>query len=243
MARAHDETRGGRAGSGDHITSHRITPHARSVALDVPVDAPDERVGAHIPDGAAHDPQAQAEHRGVPKVKARLKEARHLGLKGEVVDGVDVDVAANGRRRGVRSPVPVVVLGVEEEVRAHDGNAQRDDDKNQKDEEEKAVHVVHLVVPDGGEDEVCLDEDGAEGQQAAHDGDHDGTKVPLPLGNRAGNGLDPARVIRNPVPVPADDSAEQHERERDKRPHEEHHHHGAERNGGEGVVADGNGVE
>ena len=37
----------------------------------------------------------------------------------------------------------------------------------------------HLVVPEGREDEVHLDEDGAEGQQAAHEADHRWPQVEL----------------------------------------------------------------
>lgn len=64
-----------------------------------------------------------------------------------------------------------------------------------------AAEEAHLVVPEGGEDEVHLDEDGAKGQQAAHERDDAGAQVPLALGDGRRYPLHPARIVRQPVPV------------------------------------------
>ena len=102
--------------------------------------------------------------------------------------------------RRPRRPVPVVVFGVEEEVGTDDGDAQGDDDEDEEHEEEEPVNVIHLVVPDGGEDEVRLDEDGAEGEQPAHDGDDGGVQIPLLLRDGARDGLHAARVVGHAAP-------------------------------------------
>jgi hypothetical protein len=83
---------------------------------------------------------------------------------------------------------------------------------------------AHLVVPEGGEDEVHLDEDAPEGQQPAHDRNHGGREVPLLLGDGPRDGLHPARVIWNPAPVAAHHGAQERKGERDERPDEEDNH-------------------
>ncbi len=54
----------------------------------------------------------------------------------------------------------------------------------------------HLVVPEGGEDEVHLDEDGTEGQQAPHERNYRRPQVPLLVGDGRWDALDPAWVVR-----------------------------------------------
>lgn len=49
---------------------------------------------------------------------------------------------------------PSVVLGVEQEVRAHDGDAHGHDAQDDQDQHHEAVHVVDFVGPERREDEV-----------------------------------------------------------------------------------------
>lgn len=49
---------------------------------------------------------------------------------------------------------PSVVLGVEQEVRAHDGDAHGHDAQDDQDQHHEAVHVVDFVGPERCEDEV-----------------------------------------------------------------------------------------
>ncbi len=56
--------------------------------------------------------------------------------------------------------------------------------------------LLHLIVPEGSEDEVHLDEDAAEGQQAAHEADHPRLQVEL-RGNRRRRWLHATDVTRN----------------------------------------------
>lgn len=64
------------------------------------------------------------------------------------------------------SPLPVVVLGAEQEVDEQHGDGGAGEDRDQVAEEEEAEHVVDLAEPDVVEDEEELDEDGAEGEDA-----------------------------------------------------------------------------
>ena len=79
----------------------------------------------------------------------------------------------------------------------------------------------HLVVPERREDEVHLDEDGPERQQAPHDGDDLGREVPLLQGDGAGDGLHAAGVVGRAAPVAAHDGADGGEGEGDERPDDE----------------------
>lgn len=49
---------------------------------------------------------------------------------------------------------PSVILGVEQEVRAHDGDTHSDDAQDHQDQHHEAVHVVDLIGPERREDEV-----------------------------------------------------------------------------------------
>lgn len=64
---------------------------------------------------------------------------------------------------------PSVILGVEQEVRAHDGDAHRHDAQDDQDQHHEAVHVVDLVGPERREDEVPAEG----GQRTRHRGCRD----------------------------------------------------------------------
>ena len=67
---------------------------------------------------------------------------------------VEEDVARRGAGSEEGDPLPVVVLGVEDEVRGDDGGAHAHDHEDQEDQHHEAVHVVKLVVPEAREDEI-----------------------------------------------------------------------------------------
>ena len=62
------------------------------------------------------------------------------------------------------------------EVAEQDGRLWAGDDEDEEDEEEESVHVVDLRAPDAVQDEEQLDEDAAEGEDAAHYDAGDGLK-------------------------------------------------------------------
>mmetsp|Transcript_12281 Transcript_12281/g.30008 ORF Transcript_12281/g.30008 Transcript_12281/m.30008 type:complete len:433 (-) Transcript_12281:995-2293(-) len=214
-----------------------------SVALDVAVDGAHKGGRRQVAHRAAHQAQAQAQHRGVAKVEAGLEEARHLGLEHKVVDGVEEHVERGGARHAERRPLPVIVFGVEQEVGAHDGDARGDDEQDAHHQQHEAVHVVDLVVPEGREDEVHLDEDGAKGQQPARRCDDRGPQVPLAVGHGRRDALHPAGPVGRRVPVAADDRADEAQREGDEGPQQDDGHDVAKGHGGQRLVADGDGVK
>lgn len=55
------------------------------------------------------------------------------------------------------------------EVAEEDGGLRAGDHQDEEHQEQEAEHVVGLGGPDGVQDEEELDEDAAEGQDAAHD--------------------------------------------------------------------------
>ena len=54
---------------------------------------------------------------------------------------------------------PAIVFGVEEKVHGDNGDAHSDHHEDDENEEHEAIHVVDLVRPERGEDEVHLYED------------------------------------------------------------------------------------
>jgi len=90
---------------------------------------------------------------------------------------VDCEVEGGEAASEETSPPPVVILGTKVEVAEEDGGLGAGDDQDHKHEEEKSVHVVDLTGPDTVENKKQLDENAAEGQNAAHDDAGDGLGV------------------------------------------------------------------
>lgn len=96
---------------------------------------------------------------------------------------VDEQIDRRKARREEGSPPPVVVLGAQVKVAQQNRRLRAGDDQDQKHQKQKAKHVVHLAGPERVQDEEQLDEDAAEGQDAAHDD--------------AGHGLGVDRLVRD----------------------------------------------
>ena len=156
---------------------------AASVHLDIPIDLSNKRARAAVPNRTRGDAQREAEHRRVPEIEARLEETSHLRLEGEVIDTVQVHVTRHGCSGVERRPLPLVVLRIQQKVRADDGDAQRDDDQDAKHQQEETVHVINLVRPYRCEHKVRLDEDGSEREQTPRDADPLRREEPRRLGD------------------------------------------------------------
>lgn len=76
------------------------------------------------------------------------KERRKVG------DSKATPAALSSSTAALNSCSPSVVLGVEQEVRAHDGDAHGHDAQDDQDQHHEAVHVVDFVGPERCEDEV-----------------------------------------------------------------------------------------
>jgi hypothetical protein len=99
----------------------------------------------------------------VAKIQKGRRRILDLQFGHKVVTTVDEQV--NGRKTGreERTPPPMIVLGAQMEVAQQNCRLRTRDDQNDKDQKEKAKHVVHLIRPQRVENEEQLDEDAAEG--------------------------------------------------------------------------------
>lgn len=77
-----------------------------------------------------------------------------------------------------RSPPPSVILAGQLEIAEHDRDLRRRDQHQHEDGQQEPEHHVHLVRHDGGHEEVDLEEDGSEGDAAAHEAGEAGTQIP-----------------------------------------------------------------
>eukprot|EP00754_Rhynchopus_humris_P036597 Rhum_TRINITY_DN18698_c0_g1::Rhum_TRINITY_DN18698_c0_g1_i1::g.168126::m.168126 len=136
----------------------------RLVGLNVAVDSANKQIGAQEADRATQDGQANAEQQHVAKVEARHEQPVHLCLEHEKIGGVDEDVTRRRSTQAERRPLPPVVFGVQQVVRVHHGKAHRHRNQDHVHQQHEPVHVVELVVPEGREHKVQLDEDGPEGK-------------------------------------------------------------------------------
>lgn len=91
-----------------------------------------------------------------------MKQAVHFGFEKKIVDGIEVDVQRRGRASHETRPLPSIILGVQQEVSADDGDARRHHKENADHQQHEAEYVIDFVGPERGEDEVHFNEDGAE---------------------------------------------------------------------------------
>ena len=85
--------------------------------------------------------------------------------------------------------------------------------------------LVYLVVPEGCEHKVHLNEDAAKGKKPTHQWDNRRCKVPLPLRNRSWNSLYSAGIVRSPTPVSPNHRTQKHQGKRDESPKDKHDNH------------------
>ena len=214
-----------------------ISTYARGVALValyVAVDNVDKLARGQEGDGAAEDANRHAQHRRVREVEGEHEEARHARLVNVVIRSVREHVERRRGATGEGGPRPSVVFGAEQPIRRGDRHAGGDNDEDQQHEQHEAVDVVHLVVPEGGEDKVELNEDADEGQHAAREDNQAAAGVPPAGGDHSRDLIDARHVeagaagaVAAEAAVAADDGANNDERKRDAEPQEEQHDHAA----------------
>ena len=148
------------------------------INLDSSVDLSDEEKCRIESDSSRQQPEGDDHHQGVRKVEERGHKLVNVQLRVEVEDAVSEDVECWSSRHDEGPPPPVVVLSAKLEVDHDDGDLWARDDQNDKDKEEESEEIVELVLVDGWEDEEELDEAGAEGQNAGHQGAENRVHVP-----------------------------------------------------------------
>lgn len=62
----------------------------------------------------------------------------------------------------------MVVLGIQQEIRAHNCHTNGDDDENNKYKKHKTIDIVNLVVPEGSEDKIHLNKNAPKGKKTSH---------------------------------------------------------------------------
>ena len=141
-----------------------------------------------------------------------------------------------------RAPLPRVVLVAQLEIRQHDGHLGACDDEDEQHEREEAEDVVEALQPDGGHDEEELDEDGAEGEDAAHQHVERAAHVPRLLGDLPRDLVGAARVLVQ-LGLEAEEGAEEDEGDGDAEPHADERHDRAEGHGARRAAAPDEEVE
>lgn len=111
------------------------------------------------------------------------------------MDGIDQEINSCESAGQERTPLPVIVLSTQVEVAEENGGLRAGDDQDDKDQEEKAKHVVHLVRPDAVENEKQLDEDASEWQDSSHDNARKRFSIEGLLWNLSWNLVGPHRMF------------------------------------------------
>lgn len=62
----------------------------------------------------------------------------------------------------------MIVLSIQQEISTHNSDTYGDYYEDDKHQQHETIDVVHLVVPEGSEYEVHLNEDAAEGEKSTH---------------------------------------------------------------------------
>ena len=137
----------------------------------------------------------------------------------------------------------MIVLRVEHEVHRHDGGAHGHQAEDSIDHQHEAVDIVELVGPEGREDEVHLDEDGAERQHSSG-GDHEGRRaVPGRRGHGPGDAVHAAGRLVLADPVAAEDGARHGQRHGHEEPDGHHLQQHAQRDHANGLIGQRNEVQ
>lgn len=90
----------------------------------------------------------------VAHVEHCTRQAAEADAGGPEDEGIQEDVATSHTRTGKGTPVPPVVLGAKQEVYKQDSGGCRSDDHQTVAQEQESKHVVNLVGPERGHDEV-----------------------------------------------------------------------------------------
>lgn len=150
------------------------------------------------------DEEKQGDQGTVANVKHSSGQATELDLCNEVQEAVEEDVGAARASREERPPLPIVVLGAEQEIGHENGDGSADNDHETVAQEEETEHVIDPAEPDRAHDEVKLNEDGAKGKETDEQAAGKGLEISRDRGDLSGNlvranrRLDSARAETKP---------------------------------------------
>lgn len=133
------------------------------INFHVRVNFANEKAGANIANGATNDAQCATEQCHVTKIERCLKQSIHFCFEKEIIKWIHINVNGGGGGWQKTSPLPSVVLGIQQEICAHNCHTYGHNDHDDGDQQHESVDVVDFVGPERGENKVHLDEYGAEG--------------------------------------------------------------------------------
>ena len=113
-----------------------------------------------------HNKPQKTQQHGIAEIQQPARERAKTQHPRPIEQTIRKQVPSTGATARERAPLPVVVLGAEEEVNHHDGHRGARHDQQAEGQEQEAEHVVDPAAPETLHDEVELDEDGPEGQDA-----------------------------------------------------------------------------
>lgn len=166
-----------------------------------------------------------------------------LGFKEEIIKRINVHIDGGRSGRQKARPLPSIVLGVQQKVRAHNRYAHGDDHQNDEHQQHESVHIVDFVRPKRCEYKVHFNENRSERQHAAQQYDDGRLHKPFLLRYRTGHGVDATREIRLTVQISTDHRSNQIQRQYDKETNARNSDHRHERNGTRRMIVNGNEID
>lgn len=112
------------------------------------------------------DEEQKANKKTVSHIENSTGQASKTQLGHPIQQGVPKNIYCASPSRAECPPLPMVILTAEKEVDQQNGDGGACDDHDAVAEEEEAEHVVDFAEPHVVHDEVKLDKDGAEGEDA-----------------------------------------------------------------------------
>ena len=86
----------------------------------------------------------QAKHKCVAEVETGLEKAWHFGLYVVIINRVKVHIGSCRSSRKEWSPLPMVVLGIQQEICTHNGYTDGDNDEDKEDKQHETIDIIHL---------------------------------------------------------------------------------------------------
>ena len=192
-------------------------------------------------DVTRHEEESQRRETHVAKVEHVCRSGLASLQLLEVHKGIEEDVKGGGASRAERAPPPVVVLPTKLKVAEEDGNLGAGNNEDDEHQQKEAEDVVVLIHPDRTENEIQLNEAGAEGQDAADQERKGDAHEPGLIRNLAGNvgGVDGEL---DGLLLVSEVGTEEDQRSRNTKPKDEKDEHGGEGDGIAGSLGQGNDV-
>ena len=125
----------------------------------------------------SQDKKQEANQSAVPDIKHPTSKTPKAQFTNPIDHCIRKNIARARARSRERAPLPMVVFGTQQEIDEEDGDGGAGEDHDEVAEEEEAEHVVDFAEPHVVHDEVELNEDSAEGEDADEEHAGEGAEV------------------------------------------------------------------